>query len=332
MSINNIFMLHGDEYLVDEKLKAIINDITAQTGSEPELVFINDDDMGIDELQDNLHNSSLFGLARVIIIKNPWWLQKAPRKTAKIKEINEVFTEYFLHDYPEQFLIVTTVSETFTDKKGKKSPNNPVLKLFIEKTKVIECPPFKNEALRKWLINRFEIKGLQVDQEAVNILAASGQDLFYLDNLIEKLSLSKINRITTQHLQGEWEDNNEYTVFQLTDALFAKNIDSALFYLHRLIEQGLGAGLFIAMINNQFISLGKVKAALENGCDRNQLAAVTKLHPYAAGKMQPQARKFNWGQLWDIFSLILAADIKMKTTGQDEQLLMEALIIEICNK
>ncbi len=324
MSDKNVFLLYGAEkYIINEKINEIVNEIEQKTGERPELVFLDDDETSITQLQNNLTYSSLFSLSKVIIIKQPFWLQKATRKSGKINEVLEVFKYYFTEDYPDQYLLVST---------EELNKSNPLVKLFMEKAKVIECQALDQMGLSKWLVTRLNAKGLQANNEALKLMAGSGQDMYYLVNLIEKLSLAGLTNITPGHLQDELEINSEIKIFKLTDALFNKNIKAGLAALHQLIEQGQTAPYFIAMINNQFMSLAKVKAAVDKGYTRTQIEQVTGLKSFVVRNMLNHVGKYSWPKLWDVFALLLDTDIKLKTTSQDKNILMESLIIKICHK
>ncbi|HZK43851.1 MAG TPA: DNA polymerase III subunit delta [Syntrophomonadaceae bacterium] len=322
MPAKNIFLLYGEEdYLINETIKEKINSLKEEYG-EPELVYIDDDETNLTQLQNFITYNSLFSFFRVVVIKKPFWLQKTSRRSGRNKEVLEIFKHYFLDSNPQQMLIVTTEELV---------RSNPIYKLFAQNAEVIECKRFSQGELKKWLIKSLDSRGIKADEAALNMLVDSGQNMYHLENLLEKFALNKTANITKRELENELESNVEIKIFKLTDALFSKNIKMSLNALHQLIEQGESAQYFLAMINSQFISFAKIKAGVDKGYNRDKIGEVTGLHPFMIRNMLKHVGKYNWPELWDIFEILLATDIKLKTTSIDKNILMESLVIEICS-
>lgn len=320
----NVYLLYGpDNYIINSTIKQKIEELKLEH-EQPEVVFIDDDETTLTQLQDTLTYSSLFSFFRIVIIKDPFWLKKTSRKSGRNNEVLEIFKYYFSQDNSQQALIVTT---------EELNKSNPIIKLFNQKNaEIIECQSLTKAGLINWITSRLADRGIQANNEVINILADSGQDMYYLENLFEKFSLAKVKTLTKDYLQNELETNYEIKIFKLTDALFARNLKAALNVLHQLIEQGQTAPYFIAMINNQFISFAKVKAAADQGYNRSQIEQVTGLRSFMVRNMLSHVGKFTWSEIWHLFELLLITDIKLKTTSLDKDILMESLIIDICNK
>lgn len=321
--MSNVYLLYGsDNYIINSTINQKIEELKL-IHEQPEIVFV-DDETPLSQLQDTLTYSSLFSFFRIVVIKNPFWLQKTTRKSGKINEVLEIFKYYFTQDNSQQALIVSA---------EELNKSNPIVKLFNqENAELIECQSLTKNGLMKWITSRLNDKGIKASAEVINLLADSGQDMYYLDNLFEKLALTKVVELTKEHLQNELETNYEIKIFKLTDALLARNLKAALNILHQLIEQGQTAPYFIAMINNQFISFAKVKAAADKGYNRAQIEQVTGLRPFIVRNMLNHVGKFSWPEIWRLFELLLDTDIKIKTTSQDNEILMESLVIKICSK
>lgn len=322
--MGSVYLLYGtDNYMVNKTISDKISELEL-IHDQPEIVYVDDDETSISQLQDILTYNSLFAFYRIVVIKNPFWLKKASRKSGKINEVLEVFKYYFQQGGFHQALIVSTEELNQT---------NPIVKLFKENNaEIIECQPLNKMELMRWISGRLNEKGIKANDEVISLLADSGQDMYYLENLFEKFALAKIANLTKDHLQNELETIYEVKVFKLTDALLARNLKSALQVLHQLIEQGQTAPYFISMINNQFISFAKVKAAADKGYNKSQIEQVTGLKSFVVRNMLNHVGKFSWPEIWRLFELLLETDIKVKTTSQDNYILMESLVIKICNK
>ncbi|NLB88843.1 MAG: DNA polymerase III subunit delta [Syntrophomonadaceae bacterium] len=322
--MSNVYLLYGtDNYIVNKTINDKISELEL-IHDHPEIVYVDDDETTISQLQDMLTYNSLFAFFRIVVIKNPFWLKKTGRKSGKINEVLEVFKSYFAQNNLAQALIVSTEELNQT---------SPIVKLFKQNNaEIMECQSLNKIELMKWIKDRLNDKGIKASDEVVGLLADSGQDMYYLENLLEKFALAKVANLTKEHLQNELETIYEVKIFKLTDALLARNLKSALQVLHQLIEQGQTAPYFIAMINNQFISFAKVKAAADKGYNKNQIEQVTGLKSFVVRNMLNHVGKFSWPEIWQLFELLLETDIKIKTTSQDNYILMESLVIKICNK
>lgn len=313
--MSNNYLLYGTEkYLINEKITQIIGDIEDRDGEKPELVVLDGDETNANELEYHLTYDSLFSLSKVVVIKEPFWLKKSSRKSGQVKQIVEIFTDYFAKDVVGQTLVATT-QELFE--------NNQLVKLFQQNAHIIAYNTNKAD-LRKWLTRNLSDKGLKATNEALSMMVNSGQDMYYLDNLLEKYALAKINNITPQNLADELDIILETSIFNFTDALISKNLKLSLDTFYKLLEQRISANEIIPMINFQYTALAKVKAAEEN----NQ--KVVGLNPFVIKKMQKNTRSYTWDEIWRVFKLLLDTDLKMKSTSYDKTTLMEILIINIC--
>ncbi len=317
------YLLYGNEkYLINEKINKIILDLENKNGEKPELLII-DDETSLLELKHHLTYNSLFTSAKVIVIKEPFWLKKKSRKSGQNRHALEVFQEYFAQGVPGQVLIVTT---------EESNPTNPIIKLFKKNAETISYESMEEKALKKWLNSKLEEKGLRAEPRALASFLASGQDLYYLDNLLEKFALEGTTNITIQRLQDELEVISSTNIFNLTDALISKNVKRALEVLHHLIKEGTMPYLLIGMINHQFSAFAKVKAAQEKGHNNIQIEKETALHTFVVRKMLKHTRRISWDELWQIFALLLDTDLKIKTTSFDNNILLESLVMNICRK
>lgn len=317
------YLLHGNEkYLINEKINKIILDFEDENEEKSELLII-DDETSLLELKHHLTYNSLFTSAKVIVIKEPFWLKKKSRKSGQNRQALEIFQEYFAQGVLGQVLIVTS---------AELNDNSPIVKLFKKNAEIIPHKSMGEKALEKWLVSKLEEKGLRAESRALAHLLASGQDLYYLDNLLEKFALEGTTNITIQRLQAELDLINDANIFNLTDALISKKVKRSIEVLHHLIEEGSTPYSLIGMINNQFIAFAKVKAALEKGYNNAQIEKETALHAFVVRKMLKHTGGTSWDEVWHIFALLLDADLKIKTTSFDNTILLESLVVNICRK
>lgn len=328
--MSNNYLLYGSEkYLINEKIDQLILCLEDEVGEKAELIMLDGFETNASLLEHHLTYNSLFALSKILIIKEPLWFKKAGRKTGQYKEIFEVLQAYFAEDNPNQTLIVTNNELTYEDIKAKGFAKNDFLQLFVNNAQAIEFNPDKGE-LRKWLIENLKAKGLKASDEAIKLLLNSGQDMYYLDNLLEKYALAQIINITPQILADEIEVIYEIKIFKLTDALLNRNRKAALAAFYKLIDQGLAYTDIIPMINFQFTALAQVKAGEENHQDATIIAKETKLNPYVIKNMHKNTRNFSWEELWEIFKLLLELDLQMKTTSLNKGVLVEIFIMQVC--
>lgn len=323
MTEANVYYLWGDEsYLIDQRIRDIINEVRQENGEEPEVVPVDADEINALELGQTLEFSPLFALSRVVIIKRPVWLGKSSRKLRKIEESLQVLQDYFEHDNHGQVLIITS---------SEHNASNPVTKFLDKKAKVINVKALSPRELEEWCKSELARRNVKAAPAALNRIANSGQDMHYLENLIEKLSLiSPTTGVGVSEIEEQLDSKQEIKVFKLTDALLNRNLKASLAAFYQLQEQGEHHLLLLHMITRQFLTLSKIKFYQEAGYPASKIAEMTAQKDFTIKKMLDKSAHFSRSEIRTIFNKLLEIDTSLKSESKDPRILMETLLVDLC--
>ena len=322
---NSVYYFWGDEpYLIDQNISNIIAQIQQENGEEPELLLLDGDETSSLGLGEILQSSSLFALNRVVVIKNPAWLSKSSRKAKKAEEIARILEDYLANIPAGQTLIICASEHQAT---------NPVAKLLSKQVQTVNVKPLSPKLLGDWIKDKCGPRGLSIEPAAVNLLANSGQDMYYLENLLEKVSLLAHNgSIGPKDLTDELDSRQEISIFKLTDALLNRNLAASLEAFQQLQEQGQPYLLMLHMITGQLLTMTKIKFYQEGGCSFNQIAEMSKQKEFVIRKMLEKSARFSAQDIRVLFQKLLDLDLSMKSQSKDQRILMETMIIDFCSK
>jgi DNA polymerase-3 subunit delta len=322
--IANAYYLWGEEsYLTDRKIKEIIAELVQESGDDPEIVLVDTDTMTALELGQTLDFSPLFALTRVVIIKRPLWLGKSTRKLRKTEESLQVLQDYFGRDNNQQVLILTSIEH---------NNSNPVARFLDQHTQVINIKTPSLKELEEWCNKEFSVRGIRVAPATLKRIANSGQNMYYLENLIEKLSLMGNQEINLKEVDEQLDSKEEIKLFKLTDALLNRSISASLTAFYQLQEQGEHHLLLLHMISRQFLTLSKIKFYQEMGFSRAKIVELSSQKDFVVKKMMEKSSRFSAQELRIIFRRLLETDRSFKQEGKDPRVLMEALLVELCGQ
>ena len=323
--LNRVNYFWGDEpYLIDQSIREIIAQVQAEEGEEPELLLLDGDDMSSYELGEILQSSSLFALSRVVVIKNPAWLGKNSRKAKKAEEIAHVLEGYMASIPTGQTLIICAPEHFAT---------NPAAKILTKHARTVNVKALSPKAMGDWIKDKCGQRGLKIEPAALNLLVNSGQDMYYLENLLDKVSLLAQNgSIGLKDLADELDSRQEISIFKLTDALLNRNLAASLDAFQQLQEQGQPYLLMLHMITGQLVSMTKIKFYQEAGYSFNQIEEIGKQKEFVIRKMLEKCTRFSAQDIRSLFQKLLDLDVSMKSQSKDQRILMETLIIDFCSK
>ena len=188
-----------------------------------------------------------------------------------------------------------------------------------------------------WILARVkETYQAEIDLPAAQALASVvGSDLRAADNELVKL---------VSYVDGERPISEadvalltpyvaEANVFDLVDALATGNGKQAVSLMNQVLEQDPGDPGFrlFSLITRQFRLLLLVRSHLDSGgsSNPNEIAKVLGIHPYPAGKLAVQSRRFDSSQLQRIYRRVQQYDLEMKTGKVKPRLALELLAISL---
>lgn len=325
MESGAVYLLWGPEsYLINRKIEEIVAQMAAEMGGEPEIMAIDGDETLPTELGPLLEFSPLFAMARVVIIRNPGWLGKAARSAKKAEGYLQVMEDYLRRDNQGQVVILTA---------AENNTANPVVKMLQKQARIINIKSLAAADLEKWCRRELEQRQVKVGAAAVARMAASGQDMYYLENMFEKMSLLKRDEAwQVADVEEHLDSREEIKVFKLTDALLNRNLKSSLAVFRQLLDQGQPHLLILAMIAQQFVVLGKVKFGIEAGYSSAQLAQLTGQKDFVIRKMREKGANFDSREIRRVFERLLETDTILKSESKDPRIVMETLLVDICSR
>jgi DNA polymerase-3 subunit delta len=184
----------------------------------------------------------------------------------------------------------------------------------------------RGEQLAAWITRRAEAKGARIEPRAASRLAeVGGASLWGLDSALEKLAIyAGESAITVDDVDLLVPGEREASVFELTDALMARQADRALETLDNLLRAGASAAQLLAAISTH---VRRVALAQEFTAQRLPQAEwgahIGSRSDFYLRKLGDQARRFSSEAVRAFYRMLVETDLALKSGSTDELALAE---------
>ncbi|MBI4788731.1 MAG: DNA polymerase III subunit delta [Chloroflexi bacterium] len=334
------YILHGeDEFSRTEEL----NKLRAKMG-DPQFADLNTmlfdgRKVSFGELQHACDSVPFLADKRLVIVEG-MLTRLEPRRTQNAEDGDEIEEEVnpdlakdlkeYLPRLPDSTRLVFVESKTL-------AKNNPILKQAEGDKKNAHVKEFqlpKETALPRWIQARVAEKQGAIEPDAVNALAAHvGSDLRLMDNEIAKLlAYCGPEPIRVEDVNTLVAAVRESSIFDLVDAIGARQTSAALKLLHAQLDQNAAPLYLLTMIARQFRMLLQIKDLAARGMNPAAIREQLKLHPFVVDKTYKQAANFSVPQLERAYGKLLETDLAMKTSRSDPVAALDLLIVDLTQK
>jgi DNA polymerase-3 subunit delta len=343
-----LFLFGEDTYSSHQKLAQIkAKFIDASLGdTNLSVADCADKDLDITQINQMILAMPFLAKTRLVVIKNLLSDGK--------KKLQEQFIE-LLPKIPETTVLVIYESEKVdrrtalfktliktkttknTSEESLQAGGSPPRRCSIQAQEFKSLEPYE---LKKWIIGEVEKQGGTIDNLAIDkLIEYIGNDLWRLSNEISKLISYKL-QATSSDVELLVRPRVVANVFDLIDAIGAKNIKKAQNELHKLTDSGQNELYIHTMVVYQFRNLLIIKDLLETQSSnlktqnyslnlKTEIAKLSGLHPFVVEKTMGQAKNYTFERLKEIYKILLDYDIKMKTGQIELGLAMDMLLIDL---
>ena len=204
----------------------------------------------------------------------------------------------------------------------------------IHKTgKTVYFTKLKSKETARWISKKAGGKSYQIESSAAEYLAdVFNNNLKKIDTELEKIFLycvkeKLINLNTVHHVAGNPKVDS---IFDLTEAIGKKSIDSSLSKMENLLSHGAKALPTLGMIARQFRLIWQAKSLTKKRVPSTEISSKIGVPPHFVGKIISQAGKFTTENLIYAFERLLQADVELKSSARPPGLIMESLVIDLC--
>lgn len=187
---------------------------------------------------------------------------------------------------------------------------------------IVECPQLDTRELSAWVRHEAEKRGKTVDEEAIReIIRRAGNHLSDCFNAINLVAtyVGEASAIREQDVVMACADVAEESIWALTDAIATSDTKKALYTLRQLIDFG----------KNPNEIMGTINWLLESAYQASSETSLAPKSKFVADKVKPLADKLGLVKLKAAFALCTDTHFLMRSTGVDENLALEMLVIKL---
>lgn len=181
----------------------------------------------------------------------------------------------------------------------------------------------------------------------------TGFDLRASMAALEKLITftGEIPTIDEEDIEAAIGKTREETVFNLTDALAAKNLPASLVILGDLLDRGDHPVMILAVLAREIRTLLQARLLLDSGSMKSYQAGMdygrfqkilfpeikerlgtATPHPYVIYQALSRAGRLSRELLIRHLETLVDIDLAMKSTAKDARLMLERFLIQVCEK
>ena len=320
--IRNLYVFHGEEAYLREHYLGQLRELLLPEGMEAfNLKVLEGKDLDVRDITAACDCLPMMAQRTLVLVRD-YDLFKANEAD------RQSLMDYFA-DLPE-YLCLVFVYDTVPYKPDARTKLAGALK---EHGLVVDFPRQEQGDLVDWIVRRFRATGHDVDSETAKYLIFLCGDLMHnLASEIGKIgAYAKGKRITRQDIDALATPQLDAVVFQLTDALSARNYDKALGTLSDLLRMQEVPQVILGALGKYLRQLYAARAALESRRSADDLAALWKMHPYPAGKLMAAAQRVSLSWCRTALDKAAWADQAMKSTGNAPGDVLTDLVLSLAN-
>lgn len=334
MDVSTVLVFYGtDEFAIQQKIQKLILEMGEPSTAGMNISRLNGRNFNFNDLNNAANAVPFLSERRLVILENPFIAFKGAKDFKKLST-----------------LIASLPSTT-----------------SLVLAEVLDSPANKNKSFSEWLRKLTESSGSSVNlrssqsnyptraelsgwiiQETKKQAAAfhrqigiekdAAQQLSQIiseDTRIAALEISKLleyvnfeRNITLLDVEQVSIVSAQQDVFALVDALGFKEAHKAQHVLQQLLQTEDPFALW-GMVIRQFRLLLLTRDLLDAGAGQDAIASDLHIHPYVAGKLPGQTRRFDLEGLNQIYHRLLELDESIKTGQITIDLAMEMLVVEL---
>lgn len=252
----------------------------------------------------------------------------AAKKNSRTKDDNnewQLFAEC-MRNLPQSTVLLLVDNEVDT--------KNPLLKDIMKIGEVKVFPLLKYRELPDWIRKQVARSGGRISPVAIDFMAKLvGNDLWAMENEINKLVQFASGRIIEEKdVKMIVSHAQETSVFAMVDALMEGKANLAQELLQHLMLNGATPGYLLTMLARQLRLAILVKEMVSLGKPKSEIQNKLGLADFALQKSIEQAEKYQTTRLKMFYEKLLETDIAIKTGKYDEELALNILAIELCQR
>lgn len=300
-----IFLYGEDDFRLKEKLKDLTNQFKKKVDlNNFSIEEINISDLKLNEFYQKINTSSLFTEKRLVIVKDLF-----------NKEDENLFKELNLNIKKlseNKELILVFINQKVIENKLKKEAKT-TFKLLKSQKFSQEFKNLNEKQLFEFAKNKFTLKNQRITNSALSqLLIKTGNDLYRLNNEINKLSSLKKNEIIEikdidENICGDFEEK----IFALIDSFFSKRKSDAYLLLNEQFKAGLSSEYILSMLIRQIKILLEIKSA-QKTLSAKEIPQKLNLHPFVVKKSLSQVSQYQLKTLKEVLDKLINLDYKNK--------------------
>ena len=326
-------LVYGDNFLVPQALKAIIADAGVADLLEGNRHQLHGNQIKPAELFNLCNALPFMDVGRLVIVDGLLATQERRTGRGRVRNGGTGPMAQSLGGWEELAQVVPQLPETtvlvFTD--GPLSNNNPLLRLIRPLSQVQALVAPSGEGLARWIKETAQRKGAGISPAATKHLSdLLGNDLWTLDQEIEKLSLYAVGRSIEESDVAELVSQvREANIFAAVDALIEGRPGVALRLLHQLRQDGRDVSNIVAMVERQLRLLALAREYLDNGVSPRDLGSRLGVSSqFVIRKTSNQARRISRQDIVRQYRRLLEADLAIKQGIMDPDVALELLVAD----
>ena len=175
--------------------------------------------------------------------------------------------------------------------------------------------------------------GKSIGSSAVFLLhELIGNNLLDIFHEMEKLALfsGEKKEITKDDVEKLISSLRTESVFELVDHIGNRRLYEALITLSQLLKSGEQPLKLLVLIVRQIRMISKARTLANQGLKPAEITKALKIPEFVWVKLYPQINKFSEKKLMDCFQQMWEADIALKTRSTPKKLILEKLVMELC--
>ncbi len=315
--IRPLYYLYGEEqYLVDRGVRRLLELVVAPDTRDFNFTVFYGNECKVEEIVEAAQTFPMFADRRVVLVKKGSDLPAAAL---------EVLIGYVAAPSPSTCLIFQAEKADLRKK------------FFTEFKKSGELVEFKRpyeNQLGSFIAEEAAGRGKKVEPAAAALLSyLVGTNLQELASQLEKVTtfVGERSTIRIDDIREIVSDTKVDSVFELANALGERDLGRCLRCLHTILRDGEAPLMVLAVLTRHFRQLWLVRELLDKKETPQEIGRRTGIHPYFLKAMVGQARKYRLAEFRQVFERLFATDLALKSGGGKPALLMECLVMAICD-